>query len=716
MNINSIHAYEGINGKNRQNQEQQKRVGYQTPPLAVRDEVAFKCNTNPSKLEQVMNWIKSPNFSFLGKCKEAIETAGFFVIFLIQDVVGMTIPRTWTGLNRDREITGKFHYQEGMEVFGREGLTGPAMMAIPAAVFAGTAVAMGKSSKTNSRLIRTLGNSFKDLTKSLTNTTKPTEAKLAFYEKNVKQIFNETVGVNASDDVMKAIKDKFSNLEKIKELVASGEKKSFKVSDIETEFGYGVEKVKTFLKNDSLTADTVLDASQISKLCKKMQKDLSADIPKTIQSSIDDVLLDTKGGELSKLNKIKFDKNTFTANEAVDAMVRYADDIVTRNKKYHEMNEAKAEEFKNSMLGKRCVANLSTIAAVLGIMNYLPRLYARSDTPPGETSKAMAKENVAKFVESKPNSNVAFTGLFSSLGKQVSKLGNTTLAESEFHGINFTPTLMTGISILGLTYPRAKRAYDRAPEKSPEVRQNEGWFSRMFKKDASEIKEIAVRDPISALSVTFAVPLLTRWMVKGCEKYSGFVLMNRPENVQSKFKNFLNYINPYSSIEVLGNAELNALYGKIDSHERLVNVCEYLDRKGGDLEKIFAKAANKEAVFNESNFTLKSIQKLDVKEKNSKILKVLREAKEAEHGKILEALLPAAEKLKNNKALAAAKTFNSLPFFLNLVIISPFLLGVAIPKYTYKLTQKANGNNVGMPEMKTNMQLAKKEDTKTEKV
>ena len=74
----------------------------------------------------------------------------------------------------------------------------------------------------------------------------------------------------------------------------------------------------------------------ISKLCKKMQKDLSADIPKTIQSSIDDVLLDTKGGELSKLNKIKFDKNTFTANEAVDAMVRYADDIVTRNKKYHE--------------------------------------------------------------------------------------------------------------------------------------------------------------------------------------------------------------------------------------------------------------------------------------------------------------------------------------------------------------------------------------------
>lgn len=681
MNINSIHAYEGINGKNRRNIEQKNGGATQTHPLSVRDYNAVKQATDPS--------FKGMNWSFLGKSKEWIDNAGFFIIFLIQDVIGMTIPRTWTGLNRDKEITGKYHYQEAKEVLGREGLTGPAMMAIPGAVFVGTALAMGKSTKTNSRLIRTLGNSFKDLAKTLTKDTKPTDAKVAFYEKNFKQLFKDSIGFEASDDVVKNVKDKFASFEKIKELRASGEKKEFTVADIEREFGFGIDKVKEFLKNDTLTADSKLENAQVSKLYKKMQKELSADIPKTIQDSIDEALLNMENANLSKLNKIKFDGNTYSVGDTTDAMIRYADDIVTRNKKFSEMTEANAEEFKNSMLGKRCVSNLAAIASVLGIMNYLPRLYAPSDTPPGETSKAMAacreKEEAAKCKKG----DVAFTGMFSSLGKKISGMGNTALAEGEFHGINFTPTLMTGISILGLTYPRAKRAYDRAPEKDPITRQHEGWFSRMFKKDASEIKEIAVRDPISALSVTFAVPLLTRWMVKGYEKSTGFVLMNNPENT-SGFKKFLSYINPYSSVEVLGNAQLNALYGKIDSHKKLVNVCEYLDRKGGDLEKIFAKANDKTQVFNESNFTLASIKDLSVKDKNSKILKVIKEAKPEEYQKFLDALLPTAKNLSKNKALAAAKAFNSIPFFLNLVIVSPILLGWGIPKYTYKLTREAS--------------------------
>ncbi len=681
MNINSIHAYEGINGKNRRSTEKENRGATQTHPLSVSDYNAIKQATDPS--------FKGINWSALGRYKEWIDNAGFFIVFIIQDVIGMTLPRTWTGLNRDKEITGKYHYQEAKEVLGREGLTGPAMMAIPGAVFVGTALAMGKSTKTNSRLIRTLGNSFKELAAGLTKETKPTEAKVAFYEKNFKQLFKETLGFEAADDVVKNVKDKFANLEKIKELKATGEKKQFSVADIEAEFGFGIDKVKSFLKNESLAAETTLDNSQMSTLYKKMQKELGSDIPKTIQNSIDDALLNMENSDLSKLNKIKFDGNTYSVGDATDAMIRYADDIVTRNKKYSEMTEANAEDFKNSMLGKRCVSNLAAIAAVLGIMNYLPRLYARSNTPPGEASKAMAacreKEESAKCQKG----DVAFTGLFSSLGKKISKLGDTTLAEGEFHGINFTPTLMTGISILGLTYPRAKRAYDRAPEKDPAIRQNEGWFSSMFKKDASEIKEIAVRDPISALSVTFAVPLLTRWMVKLYEKTTGFVLMNNPENVNG-FKKFLAYINPYSSVEVLDNAQLNALYGKIDSQERLVNVCNYLDRKGGDLEKIFSKAEDKAKVFNESTFTLASIREMKVKEKNAKIIDLIKKAKPEECKNIIESLLPTAEKLSKNKALAAAKAFNSIPFFLNLIIVSPILLGWGIPKYTYKLTREAS--------------------------
>ena len=686
MNINSIHAYDGIKGNNRQYNESKKNNKV-LHPISLKDDLSFQCASKTSLFERVMTWFKNPNLSFLGEWKEKIESLGFFMIFIIQDMLGMTLPRTLTGLNRDKEITGKLHWQEGKEVLGREGITGPAMMAIPAAVFATTAFAMGASTKTNSRLIRTLGNSFKNIVKNVTGEIKPNEIKAAFYESNIKQIFKDT-GVTADDTVLKLIKDKFAALEKIKGLRASGERKAYSVAELENEFGFGLDKLKVLLKNDSLKQDTQFTEGQASKIYKLMEKDLLKDIPSTLQTKIDDALLDLKDADLSKLGQVKFDGNSYKVSDATDAMIRYAEDIVNRNKKLAEMNEEKAESFMNSLLGKRCVSNLSAIAAVLRIMNYLPRLYARSNTPPGETSKAMAREKCNVAPENQ-KADVAFTGMFSSLGKRISRFGNTTLEQGEFNGINFTPTLMTGISILGLTYPRAKRAYDRAPEKTEEQRMNEGWFSRMFKKDASEIKEIAVRDPISALAVTFAVPLLTRWIVKGIEATSGFVLINHV-NEGSGFSKFMKYLNPYSGIDVLGNAELNSLYGKIDSHARLVNVCEYLSRKGGDLEKIFAKAENGSAIFNESTFTLESIKKLAVSEKNEKILNLIKEAKPEKHQLFLDSLLPATKKMVNNKALRVAKTFNSLPFFLNLVVISPFLLGSLIPKYTYKLTRNAN--------------------------
>ena len=69
---------------------------------------------------------KSPNFKsggFLGMAAnvmQGIENQGYLASFLIQDGLGMTAPRVWTGFNRDKEITGKWNVQEGFEVLGRE--------------------------------------------------------------------------------------------------------------------------------------------------------------------------------------------------------------------------------------------------------------------------------------------------------------------------------------------------------------------------------------------------------------------------------------------------------------------------------------------------------------------------------------------------------------------------------------------------------------------
>ena len=65
-----------------------------------------------------------------GALMQGIENKGYVVSFLIQDGLGMTLPRTLTGFYRDREVTGEYNIQEGFEVLGREAITGPTMMSV----------------------------------------------------------------------------------------------------------------------------------------------------------------------------------------------------------------------------------------------------------------------------------------------------------------------------------------------------------------------------------------------------------------------------------------------------------------------------------------------------------------------------------------------------------------------------------------------------------
>ena len=60
-----------------------------------------------------------------GNIMQSVENGGFLASFLIQDGIGMTVPRTCAGFLRDKEKTGHYNMQEGLEVLGREGLTGP---------------------------------------------------------------------------------------------------------------------------------------------------------------------------------------------------------------------------------------------------------------------------------------------------------------------------------------------------------------------------------------------------------------------------------------------------------------------------------------------------------------------------------------------------------------------------------------------------------------
>ena len=48
-----------------------------------------------------------------GHVMQSIENGGFLASFLIQDGIGMTLPRTYAGFLRDKEKTGHYNKQEG---------------------------------------------------------------------------------------------------------------------------------------------------------------------------------------------------------------------------------------------------------------------------------------------------------------------------------------------------------------------------------------------------------------------------------------------------------------------------------------------------------------------------------------------------------------------------------------------------------------------------
>ena len=248
----------------------------------------------------------------------------------------------------------------------------------------------------------------------------------------------------------------------------------------------------------------------------------------------------------------------------------------------------------------------------------------------------------------------------------------------EYTGYNFSKTTFALLATLGLLLPRGKRAWDRA-----QIDEN-------GKRDMTEINEILLRDTVSSLSVVFAVPMLTKMIVKSYEDKVGFVLTNRASDGKTGFKKFLDIINPYSDLEVLSVADLDSIYGNIDSKKKFKNFADFVDQKGGNLEKIISKSDNANLAFNEKSFSLDSIKNLSRKDKNKKITEVFENLSDETIAKIMKG----SGEIKHNKIAKMARGLNSLPGFISTVVISPILLGALIPMLTYHNTRKANAKKL----------------------
>ena len=573
-----------------------------------------------------------------GNIMQNIENQGYLASFLIQDGLGMTAPRVWRGFNRDKEITGKYNKQEGMEVLGREGLTGPYIIAVAPAVLWLTSK-FCRSTNTNTRLIKRFGDSLKEMVKSpsFDNSIKQDSQKFKkeFYKNNIQSLYKNTIPNDSKSD------------ETIKYLIAEMEK---------------------FDTKDKKTSQEAL---------------------KNITNKINEKMLESTDN-LYQINKVvvgnEKTKLSFDASEAFTALRDYGNDAITNNKNYSQLNEQAAENIKNNFATKRLLTNITNIAVTLGGLAILPKIYAKSDVSPGAQTLELTKQknNCPNSLEnpSFKGKGINGDGVFAKIGKFITKKVPEKAQELlEYTGYNFTKTTFACLSTFGLLLPRGKRAWDRA------------CIDENGKRDMTEINEILFRDTISSLSVVFAVPMLTKMLVRTFEDKVGFVLTNKASEGKNLFKKFIDIINPYSDLQVLSVAELESIYGNIDSKAKLMNFAKFVDSQGGDLEKILSKSENAKELFNEKTFTLDSIKNEARQTKNNKIIDLFKKIETNNpkaKNELISKLMKGSGDIKNNKIAKVARGMNSLPGFISTFILSPILLGVIIPEITYSNTRKAH--------------------------
>ena len=623
-----------------------------------------------NKYHEEPQQIKTPAFkggvdTVLNKSGAAmnwIENGGFLVLFLIQDFLGMTVPRTFAGFLRDKEVTGEYNIQEGFEVLGREGLTGPCMMAVaPLSLWIASKFA-GQSTGVNTELIKQFGNKLTEMISSpdfdrelLKN---PNSFKEKFFRNNIENILkNAGAKENELNESIDYILKQLKNYENIPSNV----------------------NVKKFMGKSKYKSECL----------------------ENITNHINNIIYN-KSDDLNMLRKVKLGSDklktskVFDSKNAFEGLIKYSNDAIKFNKNLDKLDSAAAEALKHKALGKRLLMNIAMISATLGTLSILPKLYLRGKSSPGSKAKQILKENANNENQNNQNNeNVTFKGKFGDKGKGLlEKFGKAAdknkndfvSSELEYNGHNFTNTLMAGLSIFGLLTPRCMRAYSRA-----DVKDN-------GKKDLTELWEIIVRDLSSSLAVVFAVPMLTRLFVTLFEKKSGYVLLQKDRSI-SGWKTALDLLNPYSKTHVLSNAEITALYDNINSKEKMVNFCKYIDKNGGDLQKILSKAESTKELFNETTEKLDKLKELPRDKSNKKIIDIVENIEK--HAKklgkstdkksideMITKIMKKAAKGGNSKVTAIARGLISIPGLITTVFISPYILGWFIPRLTYKNTRR----------------------------
>lgn len=607
---------------------------------------------------------------------DGIERGGLTASFIIQDVGGSCVPRTYTGLHRNEDITGELNYTEAREVALREFITGPSMFVIPIGILYGIKKFIGKALDVPMKHIEVFSNILSKNSNIITETTikKPQEFKTAYYKETFKNILSTSAKGLSEAEIEKNSTEFAQTLLKIESAKSKG--------------------IFNNIRNKSVPG---CKEDLISELVEKF-----VDMNKSTNNN---AVADFYTASISN-----GDKTVASAKiqKTLSLMTSYTDDILKKmNKNLKNFDESSVTNFVNkfsqSRVGGRFILNLGLLASVIAFCSVVPKFYMQSKTFPGmkglEDKKAN-NETITKTEEtqipdkktskSKPSFGLSLAGFGDKIGKSnvLQKFGKIF----ECDGYNLPLASLTTICYGGVLLPRL-----------------------VFARDKNEFNEILQRDIVSIGVLLFGRKAIQNVVSKACTKLSGIALSKLPQGNHGKLKAVWNYLRPEKGVSVLSSADLVSKYTHIDKYkDGISGFCDFVTKSGGNVAKLF-KSDKQLADLAQKAYDASGVGGDFSKASSEKITEAFAKLKNNNSSE-LNGIYDYFKNPKNN-ILRKARIMNSSFDFLATFILVPATLGFALPKFTEKYIKNKykNQENKIKTSNKVESNNTKIQNQKTEK-
>ena len=604
---------------------------------------------------------------------DGVERGGLTTSFIIQDVCGSCVPRTYTGLHRNEDITGELNYTEAREVALREFITGPSMFVIPIGLLYGLKKSVGKALDVPMKHIEGFSNVLSKNAGIITASSvkNPAEFKGAYYKEVFKNILSTSVEGISEADLEKKSSDFAQKMLKIESAKSKG-------------IWNNIRNKAIAGSKEDLTSELVQDFMNLNKSANK-----------TATSDFFSASLAVKHGDVTSAKMQK----------TLTLLTNYTDDVLKKmNKKLTNFDAKSVSEFvdnfSKSRIGGRFVLNLGLLASVIGFCSVVPKFYMQSKVFPGKKGledNNTKNDDVKEVKTSKKSSkaNPSFGWSWAGFGDKVAKndvwqrFGKTF----ECDGYNLPLASLTTICYGGVIVPRL-----------------------VFARDKDEFNEVIKRDVVSIGVLLFGRKAIQNVVSKVCTKLSGVALSKLPQGHNGVIKSVWNYLRPEKGVSVLSSSDLVSKYTHIDKYNNGISgFCDFVTKSGGDVAKLF-KSDKKLAGLAKEAYDVSGVGGDFSKASSEKIVEAFEKVRK-NNGKELNGIYDYFKNPKNN-ILRKARIMNSSFDFLATFILIPATLGYALPKLTEKQikdkykNKAANVENAGKIEStKTNMKLRKSEKT-----